>query len=58
MILAERQRATFLVRCEGERLRICHIHVSNPIREGRQLPVKDGSCPCARRDFPQAAGWL
>lgn len=49
MILAERQRATFLVRCEGERLRICHIHVSNPIREGRQLPV----CPPG---FPAGSG--
>lgn len=49
MILAERQRATFLVRCEGERLRICHIHVSNHIREGRQLPV----CPPG---FPAGSG--
>lgn len=49
MILAERQRATFLVRCEGERLRICHIHMSNPIREGRQLPV----CPPG---FPAGSG--
>lgn len=48
LVLSEQQRATFLLRADGEAVRLCHIHISCPAgRKRRSLYAFDE--PAARR---------
>ena len=50
LVLSEQQRATFLLRADGEAVRLCHIHISSPAgRKRRSLYAFDE--PAARREY-------
>lgn len=50
LVLSEQQRATFLLRADGEAVRLCHIHISSPAgRKRRSLYTFDE--PAARREY-------
>ncbi len=47
LVLSEQQRATFLLRADGEAVRLCHIHISSPAgRKRRSLYAFDEPAAC------------